>query len=125
MTEYGGRCNVLFRLNAEDTKRLINKLEEHEMEKGLNLIFFDMKFALSWTNSPERGDQVKVIGFSDSSSFGIHNIDPERDRYGSEWSGMEIAGEKDEVKDLMKRFAAQLELKELMDEKRSDEDENL
>ena len=81
-------CNVLVRLNKDDTERLVNRLNEIlPKEGGVNLILLNMKGAISITKSEERGRQLKFIAFSDRATF---SPETEQKGYTGKWSHVEI-----------------------------------
>ena len=89
-TEYFDEsCNVLIRLNREDTTTLQRRLDEIlPKEGGVNLILLNMKGAISITESDERGRQLKFIAFSDKATF---SPETEQRGYTGNWSHVEIS----------------------------------
>ena len=88
-TEYfGEKCNVLFRLNRDDTITLKERLNEIlEKDAGVNLILLNMNGGISMTESDERGRQLKFIAFSDEVTF---SPETEQRGYTRKWSHIEI-----------------------------------
>ena len=89
-TEYFDEsCNVLIRLNREDTITLQRRLDEiFPKEGGVKLILLNMKGAISITESDERGRQLKFIAFSDKATF---SPETEQKGYTGIWSHVEIS----------------------------------
>ena len=89
-TEYFDEsCNLLIRLNREDTITLQRRLDEIlPKEGGVNFILLNMKGAISITESDERGRQLKFIAFSDKVTF---SPETEQKGYTGNWSHIEIS----------------------------------
>ena len=106
-TEYfTGPCNVLVRLNKDDTKRLVNRLNEIlQKEGGVNLILLNMKGAISITKSEERGRQLKFIAFSDRATF---SPDTEQKGYTGKWSHVEIVVPVEDGVSIVRKFIDRL-----------------
>jgi len=102
-TEYFNEpCNVLVRLNKEDTKRLVNRLNEILPKGGgVNLILLNMRGAISLTESDERGRQLKVIAFSDRATFSPNT---EQKGYTGKWSHFEISVSSEDGVGIVKKF---------------------
>lgn len=95
-------CNVLIRLNKDDTKRLVKRLNEIlPKESGVNLILLDMRGAISITESDERGRQIKFIAFSDKATF---SPDTEQKGYTGKWSHIEISVPAEDGMGTVKKF---------------------
>jgi len=102
-TEYFNEpCNVLVRLNKDDTKSLVNRLNEILPKGGgVNLILLNMRGAISITESDERGRQLKFIAFSDRATF---SPDTEQKGYTGKWSHFEISVSIEDGLGIVKKF---------------------
>ncbi|MEE9569342.1 MAG: hypothetical protein V3W37_08150 [Candidatus Binatia bacterium] len=88
-TTYTGPVNVMMRLTPRDTEFLRERIEQAiEGETGVNLIFTKFRGALSLTHSPERGRQIKCIGYGGASGV---RVESEMRGYHGKWSHVELA----------------------------------
>ena len=88
-TEYTPTANVLIRLSKNDTRFLATRIKQAiEEDTGVNLIFVQWRGAISLTNSPERGEQVKCIAFNKADE-GVR-VETKMFGYNGRWSHVEL-----------------------------------
>jgi len=101
-TEYIPTANILMRLSKDDTQFLATRIKQAVEEgTGVSLVFIEWRGAISLTNSPERGEQVKCIAYNHSP--GRTRVETEMLGYNGQWSHVELVYPKTSLS-VFKRF---------------------
>lgn len=100
ITTYTKPVNILMRLTKGDTRFLYGRIRQAmERATGVNLIFVGFQGAFSLVYSPERGTQIKCIGYQASGN----RVESDMKGYNGPWSHVELTYPVDSLID-MERF---------------------
>ena len=101
-TEYISSANILMRLSKDDTRFLATRIKQAvEEDTGVSLVFIEWRGAISLTNSPERGEQIKCIAYNHD--YRWNRVETEMLGYNGQWSHVELVYPKTSLS-VFKRF---------------------